>query len=214
MRRVPTRKALTVAAAALVVTGGGGAAIAASQSEGPSPSSFLDAVARHLGVSRDELDDATKAAALDQVDAALEAGRITEEQADELRSRIESGEVPPFFGPFFGGFHHRMHGLGADLCAAAEYLDLSVGELRGRLARGQSLADVAEAQDKPVDGVEQAMLREAEQRLDDAVADRTMTREQADEMLERLRCRIDAIVNGELPRWRGHHGGRPPFRHL
>jgi hypothetical protein len=214
MRRVPTRKALTVAAAALVVGGGGGAAIAASQSERPSPSSFLDAVARHLGVSRDELDDATKAAALDQVDAALEAGRITEAQAEELRSRIQSSEVPPFFGPFFGGFHDRMHGLGADLSAAAEYLDLSVDELRRRLARGQSLADVAEAQEKTVDGVEQAMLSGAEQRLDDAVADGTLTRERADEMLERLRSRIDALVSGELPWWRGHHRGPPPFPRL
>jgi hypothetical protein len=210
MRRLRSRKTLAIASAALVVAGGGGAAIASSQSDAPSRSSFLDAVARHLGVSRDELDEATKAAALEQVDAAREAGRITEEQADELRSRIESGEVPPFFGPFFGGPHGGLHGVGAPLSTAAEYLDLSVEQLRERLARGQSLSDVAKAQNKSVDGLKEALLDGAEKRLDEAVDDGALTEEQARTILERLRSRIDAIVNGEFPRWRHHHRGGPP----
>lgn len=211
MRKVPSRKTLALASAALVVAGGGGAAIAAAQSDAPSPSSFLDAVARHLGVSRDELDDATKAAALEQVDAALEAGKITEEQADALRSRIESGEGPPLFGPFFGGFHGGMHGFGGHLSAAAEYLDLSLEQLREKLARGQSLADVAEAQDKSVDGLKEALVEDAEKRFDEAVDDGVLTEEQAKTMLDRLQSRIDAIVNGDFPRWRDHRSGPPAF---
>jgi hypothetical protein len=214
MRKIPSRKTLTVAAAALVVAGGGSAAIAASRGDAPSPSSFLDAVARHLGVSRDELDEATRAAALDQVDAALEAGRITEEQAEELRSRIESGDIPPLFGPFLGGLgglHGGMHVFGADLSAAAAYLDLSVDELRDRLRRGQSLAGIAEAEDKSVDGLKDAIVDAAEKRLDEAVEHGSLTQEEADAMLERLRARIDDIVEGELPRWRGHRGGPPGF---
>ena len=206
MRKVPSRKTLALASAALVVAGGGGAAIAAAQGDAPSPSSFLDAVARHLGVSREELDDATKAAALEQVDAALEAGRITEEQAEALKSRIESGEGPPFFGPLFGGLHGGMHGFAADLSAAAGYLDLSVEQLRERIGRGESLADVAEAQDKSVDGLKDAIIDDAEKRFDQAVDDGLLTDEQAKTMLERLRSRIDAIVTGDFPRWRGHRG--------
>lgn len=211
MRKVPSRKTLALASAALVVAGGGGAAIAAAQGDAPSPSSFLDAVARHLGVSREELGDATKAAALEQVDAALEAGRITEDQAEALKSRIESGEGPPFFGPFFGGNHGGMHGFGADLSAAADYLDLSVERLRERIGRGQSLADVAEAQDKSVDGLKEAIIDDAEKRFDQAVDDGLLTDERANTMLERLRSRIDAIVTGDFPRWRGPGGGPPVF---
>ena len=211
MRKEPSRKMLALASAALVIAGGGGAAIAATQGDAASRSSFLDAVARHLGVSRDELDDATKAAALEQVDAALEVGKITEERADALKSRIESGQRPPFFGRFLGGFHGGMHGFRAHLSATADYLDLSVEQLRERLGRGQSLADVAEAQDKSVDGLKEAIVDDTEKRFDEAVDDGLLTEEQASTMLDRLQSRIDAIVNGEFPRWRGRGGGPPAF---
>ena len=72
---------------------------------------FQAAVAEKLGVTTEELQDAYKAASLEQLDAAVEAGRLTEEQADAIRERIESGD---FLGPhgfgFFGG--HRLRGAG------------------------------------------------------------------------------------------------------
>jgi len=211
MRKLPSRKTLAVASAALVVAGSGTAAIAASQGDPRSPSSFLDAVARHLGVSRDELDDATRAAALEQVDAALEAGEISKEEAEALKSRIRSGDGPPFFGPLFGRPDAGMHPFGAHLSAAANYLDLSVDELRERLGRGESLEDVAEAEDKSVDGLEEALLDDAEARLDKAVDDGLLTEDHASSMLERLRSHIGALVSGGFPRWHGHgHRHGPP----
>ena len=77
MQRFRTRKTLVVGAAALVVAVASGAAIAASQNSSASPKSFFDSVAKHLGISSQKLQDATKAAAIDQVDAALADGRIT-----------------------------------------------------------------------------------------------------------------------------------------
>ena len=69
---------------------------------------------------------------------ALENGRITEAQAEELKSRIESGEAPWLFGPGFFGFRGHAapagRGLGPDhfllflhdkLTPAAEYLGLT-----------------------------------------------------------------------------------------
>ena len=97
MRKVMSKKVLAATVAGLAVAGGG-AAIAASQNDSPA-SSFFDSIAKHLGISSEKLEDATKAAAVDQVNAALEEGKITEEQAEELKSRIESGEFPRFFGP-------------------------------------------------------------------------------------------------------------------
>src|SRR5437867_10447272 len=108
MRKLKPRRALVAGTAALALAGGGGAAIAATQGSAPSPNTFLDSVAKHLGISSDRLKDATKAAAIDQVDAALKSGKITKEQADAAKSRIESGGFPPFGGPEFGdrpGFH-------------------------------------------------------------------------------------------------------------
>ncbi len=219
MRKVMSKKVLAATVAGLAVAGGG-AAIAASQNDSPA-SSFFDSVAKHLGISSEKLEDATKAAAVDQVNAALEEGKITEEQAEELKSRIESGEFPRFFGPgLFGGpgDHHGFGGhlfFGDKLTAAAEYLGLTQDELREALRDGQSLAEVAEAEGKSVDGLKQAILDEAKTSLDEAVADERFTREQADEILERLRESIDDIVNGTgAERWqfrfRGNGPGIPP----
>src|SRR4051794_41079804 len=99
-----SKKRMVVAAATtLAVVGGGAAAVAASGS-GSHGSDFLDSVAKHLGVTPQKLEDATKAAAIDQVNADLAAGRITQAQADELKKRIEAGDgVLGGPGRFAGG---------------------------------------------------------------------------------------------------------------
>jgi ribosomal protein S20 len=199
---------------AVVGMGVGGVAIATAQTDGDSPRAFFDAVARHLGISSEELEDATKAAAIEQVDAALEAGRITEEEAERLKERIESADGVPFFGPRFGfrGFHGglRLHAPGGQLSAAADYLGLSVAELRERLRDGESLADVARAENKGVDGLEQALLDAVEKKLDEAVGDGDLTRAQADRIRERIESHIDDIVNGSVQEWRFHRFRGPP----
>jgi hypothetical protein len=202
MKQLLSKRALAVAAVAGAVAVGGGAAIAASGDSSTSPSSFLDAVAKHLGISSDKLRDATKAAAIDQVDAALAAGRITQAQADELKSRIQSGEIAPFFGHGLFGFGGH---LGHHLDAAASYLGLSTDELRTKLEAGQSLADVAKAQGKSVDGLKQALLDDEKKELDQAVADGALTRAQADAILARKQQRLDDILNGTFPRLGERH---------
>ena len=209
MQRFRTRKALVVGAAALVVAIASGAAIAASGSSSPSPQSFFDSVARHLGISSQKLQDATKAAAIDQVDAVLADGKITKAEADRLKARINSGDYPPFFGPGFGGRHEfhggsGMHMFGDKLSAAAGYLGLTQDQLRTKLMNGQSLAGVAKAQGKSVDGLKQTILDAAKTRLDQAVKDGDLTQGQANDMFDRLKAHVDDLVNGNFPRWRDH----------
>jgi hypothetical protein len=202
---------LGVILAAIAVTVGAGAAIAASQGSSPSPTAFFDSVAKHLGISSEKLRDATKAAAVDQVDAALAEGRITKAQADELKSRIESGELPPFFGPFLRDFHDHMHGPGRHLSAAADYLGLTVAQLRDRLADGRSLADVAKARGRSVEGLKQTIIDDAKRQLDEDVGAGRLTRDEADAILERLQSRIDELVQLSFrDRWhRGSFRGAP-----
>ena len=139
---------VVVAATTLAVVGGGAAAVAATSS-GSRGSDFLDSVAKHLGVSPQKLEDATKAAAVDQVNADLAAGRITQAQADALKKRIEAGDGVlggpggPGFGrgpggPGFGGPPGPGFGRPAianEIAAAAKYLGLSEADLRTKLAR-------------------------------------------------------------------------------
>lgn len=210
MKNLDSKRVLVLTAALALAVGAGGA-IAASKSSATRGDSFLARVAGHLGISTEKLQDATKAAAIDQVDADLKAGRITKAQADAMKARIETGEVPLFFGgPHrFGDFGH--HGLPfgphEHLSATADYLGLSVPQLMQKLASGQSLADIAKAQNKSVDGLKKAILASATKALDQAVENGVLTRAQAKEGLKMLESRLDDIVNGSLPRMPMGRGG-------
>jgi hypothetical protein len=211
-----TSKTVLAATVAGLAVAGGGAAVAASQADSPA-SSFLDSVAEHLGISSQELEDATKAAALDQVDQALEDGKLTQEQADALKERIESGEAPLFLAPGLFGFRHggpdggeRGFGFGFagpghhfffgdKLESSAEYLGLTQEELRERLESGQTLGEIAEAEGKSVDGLTDAILAAAKTRLDDAVAAERLTQDEADQIYDRLSSAIADLVEGKLP---------------
>jgi hypothetical protein len=217
-----SRRIVVAAAATLAVVGGAAAAVAATGSGSPT-SDFLDSVAKHLGVSPQKLEDATKAAAIDQVNADLAAGRITKEQADELKKRIEAGDGvlggPGRFGYGGGGPGFPGGGpagpavarpfIGNEIAAAAKYLGLSESDLRTKLGDGQSLADVAKAQGKDLDGLKSAILDAAKTDLDKAVADKKLTQSQADDVLSALKSHIDDIVNADLkPRHLGGAGGQ------
>jgi hypothetical protein len=210
MRNISSKRVLVAASALSLVVGAGGA-IAASKSSATSGDSFLARVAGHLGISTEKLEDATKAAAIDQVDADLKAGRITKAQADAMKERIREGKAP-FFG--FGGppgLHFEHHGpFGGHMSAAADYLGLSVPQLLQGLSSGKSLADIAKAQDKSVDGLKKALIADAKTALDSAVEKGFLTEAQAKEALSALETKVDDIVNGKFPdrgerhfRWRG-----------
>jgi hypothetical protein len=220
MRQVNPKRVLAVASALSIAVGAGGA-IAASKSSSSDGQSFLSRVAGHLGISTQKLEDATKAAAIDQVDADLKAGKITKAQADELKARIRQGGAPFLFGgPHrFGGPGRVHHAPFGHLSAAADYLGLTVPALLAKLSSDQTLADVAKAQGKSVDGLKQAMVADAKERLDKAVENGMLTEAQAKEALSEIEARIDDLVNGNLRfrerndfRWRGGPPDRGGWR--
>jgi hypothetical protein len=211
MRLINPKRVLAAASALSIAVGAGGA-IAASKSSSGEGQSFLSRVAGHLGISTQKLEDATKAAAIDQIEADLKAGKITKAQADELKARIRQGNTPFLFGgPHrFGGPGRLHHAPFGHLSAAADYLGLTVPALLQKLSSGQSLADVAKAQDKSVDGLKKAMVADAKERLDQAVKTGMLTEAQAKDALSEIEARIEDLVNGELRfrerhdfRWRG-----------
>lgn len=213
------------AAVAVVLVGLGAAgAIAASGvlSANEESKAVIEDAAQQLGVEPDALTDALKQGLKNRVDEALEAGRITEEQATALKERIDSGDTVPLFGGLGGGhFGHFGHfGQFASLEAAADYLELTESELREQL-RDKALAEIAKDEGKTVAGLVQALVSSAQKAIDEAVAAGRLTEEQATELKTNLDDRIEAFVNGEF-RHRGfgfHHRFRsgdaspraPPF---
>ncbi len=84
-----------------------------------------EAFAGALGVTVEDLDAAARQVALDRVDEAVEAGKITEEEAAEIRTRVESSEA--------GDWHPRGFGLSAGGEALAEALGVTVEDLKAAM---------------------------------------------------------------------------------
>jgi hypothetical protein len=185
---------IALGAAAILAAGGGGAAAVAATAGSSSDDSqaILDDAAKELGVSPSRLSEALKKALRDRVDEAVAAGRLTKAEGDALRERIQSEDFP-LFGVPHRGFGHLGHF--GDLDAAASYLGVSEAELRSELQGGKSLAQVAREQGKSVDGLVDALVAAAKERLDRAVAAGHITKAHEDSMLDELRERIEYRVN-------------------
>jgi hypothetical protein len=191
------RGLVAVAVAGLAVAGGGGAIAATQLTPKQESQAVVDDAAQQLGVTPAQLSNALKQALKNRVDAAVADGRLTQAQGDELKSRIDAGDVPLFglggkHGP--GGYGHYH-----DLDAAATYLGLSEDALRTQLESGKTLAQVAQAQGKSVSGLVEALVADENQELDEAVADGRITRAQADAKLANLRQHVTNLVNGVKP---------------
>ena len=215
------RKSTIIAAAGatvlLVVFGGGALAASGVLTPKEETQAIIDDAASQLGVEPSELSTALRQALKNRIDAAVEAGRLTDEQAAELKERIDSGELPflghgLYGGPGFGGrgFHGPGFGhlgQGAVFAAAASYLGLTEAELRDEL-EDQTLAEIAKTQGKSVPGLVQAIVNAAKDEIDEAVADGKLTKEQAAALEANLDSRIESLVNGELRHGAfGHHPG-------
>jgi hypothetical protein len=198
MRRHMTK--LVLGGAALVATVGASGAIAATQldprQEGQA---VVDDAAEQLGVEPSKLTAALKQALANRLDAAVEDGRLTEEQGAELKERIESGEVP-LVGLGGPRLEHRMgpHHM-RDLDAAASYLGMSETNLMTALEDGKTLAEVAAERGKSVDGLVDALVEAATADLAAAVDAGRLTDAQRDSIVSGLRERITSLVNGERP---------------
>jgi polyhydroxyalkanoate synthesis regulator phasin len=212
------RKVLAGAAAALAV-GGAGAGVAATKLTASSPSEESKAIvndaAKNLGVEPSRLTAALKKAFEDRIDAAVADGRLTKAQGAELKQRIESGELPLLGGPGFGFRHGHggPHGFFHGLDAAASYLGLTEAQLHSRLESAKTLAEIAKAQGKSVDGLKDALVKEAKTKLDAAVKAGRLTSAEEQRILDDLQQRVDDLVNGTLPDRRGGpHGFGFGFR--
>ena len=205
------RLKLAGGAAALAAVLGAGAAIAATQASPTEESkAIVEDAAKQLGVSADALDAALKGALENRIDAAVEAGTLTEARGAELKERIESGQVPLLGigpGPHRGGHHHGF----VDFAAAATFLGVTEKGLRSSLEDGDTLAELATANGKTAAGLVDALVAAAKADLDEKVEAGVLTEAQRTVILADLESRIQEIVNGELRFGsRGAHPDPPP----
>lgn len=199
------KQVVVIGALATMLAIGVGAALAGGGlGSGNERQAFLDDAAKRLNVTPAQLQAALQGAYGARLDAAVATGKITKEQAEAMKKRSAQGGLP-----LFGGGHHGGRGPHAapSFAAVATYLGLTQAELKAQLQSGKSLAEIAKAQGKSVDGLEQALATEMKKKLDAAVKAGKLTQAQADEMQARMTEHLDDLVNGTGRGPGGHHGG-------
>ena len=94
-----TKKKLAAGAVAVAALAGGGAALAAgglgSEEE---QQAVIDDAAKRLGVEPEALENALEGALGARLDEAVKQGRLTAEQAAELKEHLKDGTLPLFGG--------------------------------------------------------------------------------------------------------------------
>jgi lambda repressor-like predicted transcriptional regulator len=210
-----SRKLVAVLAAAALAAGVGvGAATGAKRH---APGALLKAAAEYIGVSRADLVkearagqtlaqiavahgktvDGLKAAMLSalkaKLDAAVASGKMTATQeqaklarAERLIERIVNGRISA---------PKQRAGKSRLLKLAARYVGVTPRQLAAELKAGRSLAQVATAHGKTVDGLKAALLQPFKAKLDRAVASGRITAAQAQARLDKLSARLDRLIN-------------------
>lgn len=98
-------------------------------------------------------------------------------------------------------------GAGAVADAVAEFLGLTPEEIAADRAAGQSLADIAEGQEKDPAGLVDTILSAKQDQIQQAVTAGQLTQERADAMLETMTERVTERVADPAMGPRGGDGG-------
>ena len=185
--------AVPVAGVAALVIG-----VAAVNAATPSPGTgtnyaqvFVDKLAAILHLSPAQTQTDLKQAELQTIDQMVKDGKITQAQADQLKSRINSSQGFEFGFPFRhgGAFGNRtlfQNLRTAELNAVAGALHMSASDLQTQLRSGKTLSQLEQSA-----GVSDTAVRTAEHNaakgvLDSAVKAGTITQAQEDAILSRI----------------------------
>ncbi len=184
--------ATAAGAAALLVGGGAAFAGPSAEDKGARCEARLAKFAEKQGMTVAEVEARVKERLTARVDAALQSGRISAERAAMLKERIAEGGLCKGHALRAKLKSHRLLG------AAARFLGLDRAELRAALP-GTSLSALAQKQGKSVADLKAAMLAPVEAKLAKAVETNRITKERADQLLDRLERRVDRLVDRTFP---------------
>lgn len=166
---------------------------------------FLNALAQNLGISRSTLDNALKTTAKQQVDQAVSAGKLTQQQATQIDQRIENGRFPFRLGEGFGHGHgddgagrNGPSGAALRACGAnvqkvvTGTLGISASDLRQARENGETIAQIAQDHGTTVQALQSAVGDAVKSCLDQQVQAGTISAGQEQSVLQRIQQRLTA----------------------
>jgi hypothetical protein len=192
---------------------------------------FWNALATRLGVTLDKLKAAITGASSDTIDQAVKDGKLTQDQANQLKSdlqnRANQGDLPGFgffgyrhgrdFGGFgFGGFGFGRggFGMGDKLTSFAKALNMTEADLMTELQSGKTIAAIAQEKNVDLTQVKTSVLADLKTNLDQVVQAGRLTQAQAEQIYNQFSTNFDNLVNQTWPMyphgWRGLPNGTAP----
>jgi ribosomal protein S13 len=199
------RKIAAAASAGALALTVGGFAVTHVSAQTPPPTApqtspakaFLDKVARNLGVDEAKVEAAIKQAELLTVDERQQAGKLTPEQAQKLKDRINTspGILPGALGE--RARDRIAKGYRFEVGEAARVIGVSEDQLRTELKSGKSLAEVAAAHNVSRDQLVEKLSDATNQRIDQAVRDNKLTADQAKKLEAHTRDRVSKAVDAK-----------------
>lgn len=168
---------------------------------------MLARVAANLGVSPGQLQQAFKQAQKDMVAQALLEGKITQEVADRINTRIDQGAGPlnpqagrlgpqgrPGVGPL-RGVGPQQRALGGFV---AQTLGMTPEELRTEVRNGKSLAQIGQEHGVSREQLRSTLLGSLQSRLDQTQQSGNLSADRAAQMLQRLERQVDQMLDAGL----------------
>jgi hypothetical protein len=162
-----------------------------------------EAIAGALGIGVDRYDAAVETAHEQVLEEAVAEGFLTQDQADRMRERAESGFRPWMPGGVIGprgdmwAPEHKPGELMGDrenslVSVAADELGMTVQDLMAKLRDGKSIADVAGGK---VQAIADAYVARLAEILGKAMEEGRIDQERADSVLERAGERVMDQLN-------------------
>ncbi len=151
----------------------------------------------------------TGLAAAGLLTGALTAGGVALASTGPAQASATSASATPSYGPgtgMCGGMYGMWSGQQPVMTTAADYLGLSLTQLRTQLRTGASLADIATAQGTSVSGLKDAILAAMTSRIN---ANTALTAQQKAAMINQVKSHLDTMITMDMEHLPGTGMGSP-----
>ena len=188
-------------------TSGQATATAASTPTATNPycQQYLQDLANRLGVSLSTLQQDKLASAEDVLAQLVKDGKLTQNQANQLKQRLESHKACSGNGPGFWGRGVTMQSLKQYLpgvaTQVAQGLHMTVYQLKAQLQSGKSLSDIATAQGVSATQLQTLVTSAIQSAVNKAVSDGNLTQQQATNIMQMLQKHpgaLNRLLNGHF----------------